>query len=82
MLTCREMTELCTEFEEGTLSWADWMQFRMHLMMCGACREYVRQMKLTSELLGQRPVDALPQETRTELADMFRTWHAERDDEG
>jgi predicted anti-sigma-YlaC factor YlaD len=74
MLTCRELTELVTEYLEGQLSLAQQMRFQLHLGMCRHCRAYLRQMKSTIETLGQLPEEPVPPELREELLRRFRSW--------
>ena len=48
MLTCKEITELVTDYAEGNLSFMDRVRFQMHIGMCRNCRRYVRQVKATA----------------------------------
>lgn len=80
MITCKELTELCTEFEEGAMSVSDWAKFRFHMAMCPPCQEYVRQMKLTTEVLQQAEPPTLEPEARSALVDMFKAWRAQGQD--
>jgi anti-sigma factor RsiW len=80
MRTCAEITEMVTDFEEGVLSWADWAEFRVHIALCPACREYLRQMRLTVEILEAVEPPSLPADTRSELMDTFRRWRSEQSD--
>lgn len=78
MLTCREVTELVTDYLERKLSFRDTMRFHMHVGMCRHCRAYLRQMKQTIALLGALPKDeaetAMAPEVREDLLRRFRTW--------
>jgi predicted anti-sigma-YlaC factor YlaD len=74
MLTCRELTELVTDYLEGRLSFGKRVQFRMHVGMCRHCREYLRQMKQTIRMLGKLPDQAMPDDVRNELMHRFRNW--------
>jgi len=53
MLTCRQLTELVTEYLEGRMSLWRRLQVQMHLGMCRHCRAYLRQMKTTVRALGR-----------------------------
>lgn len=74
MLTCRELTELVTNYLEGRLSLADRVRFEMHLAMCRHCRAYVQQMRLTIAALGRIPDEPASQELCNHLLDRFRHW--------
>ena len=43
MLTCEQMTALVTEYVEGRLPFTERAKFRMHILMCKHCREYLAQ---------------------------------------
>ena len=73
-LTCKQLTEVITDYLEGTLSFWDRLRFQMHLGMCHACRNYLRQMKMTIQTLGQLPADPIPPHVREELLSRFRNW--------
>lgn len=79
MLTCKEITELVTDYLEGRMGLADRMRFQMHVGMCKHCRAYLKQMKATVAVLGQMPDDAeMPEDVRDELRKRFADWHAAR----
>ena len=80
MMTCEQITTLCTEFEEGTLSWKQWGQFRVHIAICAPCMEYVQQMRITSEVLGSQAPPEVDPATRTKLTEIFRDWHSEHEE--
>jgi len=59
--TCREMSELVTDYLERALPLRAWLGARWHLLLCPACRRYYEQMRQTIRLLaGHRlpPPDA------------------------
>lgn len=74
MLTCKELTELVTEYLEGRLSCSERLRFQLHLGICRNCRAYLRQMKLTVRALGKLPEEGIPPELREELLHRFRHW--------
>ena len=77
--SCREIAELVTEYLEGSLSFSERMRFQMHLGMCFACRNYLRQMKYTVATLRQLPPDPVPPQVKEELLNRFRDWKKEQD---
>jgi predicted anti-sigma-YlaC factor YlaD len=74
MLTCRQMTELITDYLEGRLPWMDRARFRLHIGMCKNCREYLKQMKLSVAVLGAMPDEPVPDEVMEELLARFARW--------
>ncbi|MBI4483432.1 MAG: zf-HC2 domain-containing protein [Acidobacteria bacterium] len=74
MITCKEMTELVTDYLEGRLPWGRRLRFRLHLGMCWRCRIYLRQMKQTIRTLGKLPPEPISEEVRDELLKRFRNW--------
>ncbi len=74
MLTCRELTELVTDYVEGRLSLWDRVRFSLHVGMCPHCRAYVRQMQLTRDVLGRTPPLSLPEDVKAELLERFKDW--------
>lgn len=58
MLTCREMSELGSDIIESDLRLSTRWAVFMHLKMCSRCSLYIKQLKLTSEVLQQLPLNA------------------------
>jgi predicted anti-sigma-YlaC factor YlaD len=57
MPTCRDMTELSTDYLERTLGWRGRLGVRLHLAYCRMCRAYYDQLAKTARLLRGRPLD-------------------------
>ena len=74
MLTCRELTELVTDYLESRLSIGQRLRFEMHIGMCSDCRAYLRQMKQTVHTLGKLPEESVPREVLDHLLQRFRDW--------
>jgi anti-sigma factor RsiW len=78
MPTCKEITDLVTEYAEGNLSLLDRIRFQMHIGMCRNCRRYVRQVKATAGALGLLPEPEMPPELELELLRRFESWKTTR----
>lgn len=76
--TCQETAELITDYLEGSLTLTRRLRFQMHVGMCFACRNYLRQMKYTVATLGQLPSEPVPAHVTEELLKRFRTWKQEQ----
>jgi len=74
MITCRELTELVTDYVEGQLGLADRLRFQLHLGTCRDCRAYVRQLRATARALGHLPQQELPKGLEEELLRRFDGW--------
>lgn len=74
MLTCKELTEIVTDYLEGKLPFGKRLAFQMHVGMCRHCRAYLRQMKLAIRTSAALPVPPPPPEVREELLRRFRDW--------
>ena len=74
MLTCMDITELITNYLEGRLSLMDRIRFRMHIMMCRHCREYLNQMKITIRTVGKLPDEPIPADVHDDLMKCFKNW--------
>ncbi len=45
MLNCKEISELSSRSLDSRLPWNERMQMKLHLMMCKACKQYLKQLK-------------------------------------
>jgi len=79
MLTCKQLTELVTEYLEGQMSLADRIRFQLHIGMCRHCRAYLRQMRQTIRTLGKLPDEPVPPEVLEDLLRRFRSWKPTQD---
>ncbi len=54
MLTCQQASQLISHSLDHPLSWYELMQLRLHLMMCGACNRFRKQLNVL--LVGLRKI--------------------------
>ena len=73
-LTCKELTELITDYLEERLSPVDRIRFHQHLSVCIACVTYVEQMRATIKALNSRPAVDIPPDIQSTLLEAFRRW--------
>jgi anti-sigma factor RsiW len=76
--TCQETAELITDYLEGSLTLTQRLRFQMHMGLCFACRNYLRQMKYTVATLRKLPSEPVPAQVKEELMKRFRTWNQEQ----
>ena len=73
-LTCRELTELITDYLEERLSQTDRVRFEQHLSVCPGCTAYVDQMRVTIQAMGSKPSLKIPSSIEESLREAFRHW--------
>ena len=74
MLSCRELTEVITDYLEGRMTLWQRLQFHMHLGMCRHCRLYLKQMRVTVAALGKVPDQVVPDDVHDDLMRRFSDW--------
>jgi predicted anti-sigma-YlaC factor YlaD len=76
-LDCIDLVELTTEYFEGKLSAVETARLEAHLTECDGCTEFVRQMRVTQDVLGHVDTMAMPAAGRERLLGAFRAWKSE-----
>jgi anti-sigma factor RsiW len=71
-MTCKEITELLTDYLEGKLSPLERWRFRWHIGLCKDCRAYLRQMRATIRIAGRLSDEPLPEAVQAQLLHRFR----------
>lgn len=51
MLSCKEVTQVCSDEMERPLRLGEQVSLRAHLMMCTGCTNYRRQLKLLRQAM-------------------------------
>ena len=77
-MTCQEVVEVITDYLEGTMREADRLRFEAHLGECPYCQNYLDQMRVTVEALGDLREESIPAESRDQLIAAFRGWRERR----
>jgi Putative zinc-finger len=78
MLNCRNIAEMATDYMERRLNLWERLQFRAHVLICGPCQLYLRQMDKMVQMLRKFPREAPPVATEKTLLDAFRRAHSEK----
>ena len=73
-MSCKELTEVITEYLEGTLPESERARFEYHLGLCPGCQTYLEQMRQTVRAVGRLSEESIPTEARNELLKAFRNW--------
>ena len=53
MLTCKELDERTVDYVDGALPATTRWKFKLHLLLCAACRRYLRAYHLTMRLCAE-----------------------------
>ena len=72
MLTCKELTELATDYLEENLPWRERLRVQVHLWMCRHCGRYVDQMETVIGLLRRLLMEPVPPKLVDTLLPQFR----------
>ncbi len=68
--SCKDVQSLATEYQEGHLSFSDRFGIRVHLLLCWACRAFIRGLEalpgITKRALA--PPGGAPPEAQKALA--------------
>ncbi len=67
MPTCRDVSELATDYMEGTMTWRGKLGMRWHLGLCGPCRTHLEQLGKTKRLLARGTLPAPTAEVEDRL---------------
>ena len=78
MLTCRQIYDLITEYDEGFLETSERRQFEAHVVLCPPCRGFLSQMRATRAGVRQTAPPDFPDELADAIVDAFRAWREQR----
>ena len=75
-LTCRNFTDLTSEYLDGHVSALTKVRVGLHLSSCSHCRVYLKQIELVSSALGNLLKPCPPPSNRLILRQQFVSRHA------
>jgi predicted anti-sigma-YlaC factor YlaD len=73
-LTCKELTEVLTDYLEGTMALEDRVALEAHLVLCEGCATYVEQMRQAIRTVYALRVDDVEATAPDSLLEAFRAW--------
>lgn len=76
-MSCRDLVELVTEYLERTMPAPDRVRFEEHLATCPPCQDYLEQMRQTIQAMGRLPREAISEDAKRGLLEIFRNWKKE-----
>lgn len=56
MLKCRDVLALGSAYVDGATSPGEKLALRMHLLICGHCRRFIRSLRLTRSTVALMPL--------------------------
>jgi predicted anti-sigma-YlaC factor YlaD len=74
MLSCKELTEIATDYLEQDLPRGKRLSVRVHLWMCRHCRRYLDQMRKVVGLLRRLPKETVSPDMVERLLPHFREY--------
>ena len=75
-IVCRQAVELVTDYLEGALTADERIRFEAHLADCPHCSEYLAQIRITIDALGQVDPDELSAKALDDLVGLYRQWQS------
>ena len=73
-LTCKELTEVLTDYLEGTMALEDRAALEAHLALCEGCATYVEHMRQVVATVHELRPDEVEATAPHDLLDAFRAW--------
>jgi len=58
MLMCKELAGIASDYIDGELSTGQNLSVKFHLMMCGDCRTFIGNLRMSTELLNAHSANA------------------------
>jgi anti-sigma factor RsiW len=73
-ITCRELTEVVTDYLEEVMPPEDRARFDAHLELCEGCVNYVSQMRQTIRAVGELDPAEVEETVPDDVLAAFRAW--------
>ena len=73
-LTCKELTEVLTDYLEGVMPAEDRARFDAHLALCEGCVTYVEQMRQVIATVHELRPAEVEATAPDDLLEVFRAW--------
>ena len=73
-ITCKELTEVLTDYLEGAMAPEDRAALETHLVLCDGCTTYVEQMRQVIRTVHELRVDDVEATAPDSLLEAFRAW--------
>lgn len=70
MLKCKDIAEQASDYIDADKSLPQRLSWRLHLFMCANCRRFVKQLKLTSDMVATKE---LPEVSDKEVKQVMDT---------
>jgi predicted anti-sigma-YlaC factor YlaD len=77
MLSCKHIVDLGTDYLDQELGFWKKAEMKMHLMICGHCRRYIKQLKQSIAMLSRWRLKQPTQEQLEQLKSKYQQTVAE-----
>ena len=75
-MTCIELVELVTDYLEGSMPADERGRFDEHISGCEGCTTYLKQFRITIQLIGMMTEEQIAPDARAALLHAFREWRS------
>lgn len=69
MISCKELTELSSQYLDREMPLMQRMQMKLHLMMCKNCRGFMQQLEKTMIVLGHMQPEQMEEQQVNQQVD-------------
>ncbi len=74
LFRCRSLYEVLDLYLDQEMGLWSRSLIKMHLLMCKACRSYLRQYQMVRELVESSPSEQLPEDFEQVMTKVLRHW--------
>ncbi len=79
LLSCKQVAEKLSENLDQPLTGANWLKVKFHLLLCGLCRLYGKQLEITSDTIKCVEADCKASaEVRQKVENSYRELHVKK----
>jgi len=54
MYSCKEASRISSDALDRKLTWSEWFNMKLHLSMCGMCRNYTQNIRFIDTVVKRR----------------------------
>ena len=59
MISCKQLSEVSSDYLDGNLTFGQKLSVRFHILMCKYCRRFLAQLNMSSALLPENDASGL-----------------------
>lgn len=54
MYSCKQASQIASDALDRKLTWGEWINLKLHLAMCGMCRNFSNNIRLIDVIMARR----------------------------